>query len=120
MIDQIQTATLRLHWQKDLQITNVTWIPTQLLVGFSALGLNFRRVAEKLRDDAEKETEGQQWRTHWSNVDLTARECMAIHRAWFVRVMFRGRNMGAITTAKAKSLISMVGAVGIEPTTSPV
>ena len=36
------------------------------LVGFSAIATWFWRAAEKLRDDADKQTAGQAWRTHWS------------------------------------------------------
>lgn len=36
------------------------------LVGFSGIALGFWRTAEKLRDDADKQTAGQAWRTHWS------------------------------------------------------
>ncbi len=34
--------------------------------GFSGIALGFWRAAEKLRDDAEKQTAGQDWRVHWS------------------------------------------------------
>jgi hypothetical protein len=36
------------------------------MAGFSGIALGFWRTAEKLRDQAEKETAGQGWRTHTS------------------------------------------------------
>ena len=36
------------------------------LVGFSSIATGFWRAAEKLRDEADKQTAGQAWRTHWS------------------------------------------------------
>jgi hypothetical protein len=36
------------------------------MAGFSGIALGFWRTAEKLRDEAEKETAGQGWRTHSS------------------------------------------------------
>jgi hypothetical protein len=35
------------------------------LSGFSSIAPGFWRSAERLRDQAEKDTEGQSWRTHW-------------------------------------------------------
>jgi hypothetical protein len=35
-------------------------------LGFSSIAAGFWRVAEKLRDDAVKETAGQSWPAHWS------------------------------------------------------
>jgi hypothetical protein len=36
------------------------------LTGFSGIALGFWRTAEKLRGEADKQTAGGAWRTHWS------------------------------------------------------